>query len=283
MSVLVIGGTGTTGSRVVAGLRAEGASVLVGTRSPREPGHVRFDWHDPTTHTTAGVDAVYLVAPIGVAEPGELVRGFLEAADVRRAVLLSSSAVPDSASGMGALAPIVRESVPEWAVLRPSWFMQNFVGDHPVADGIRERGEIVTATGDGRVAFVDAADIAAVAVRALLDPSPHNTDHTVTGPEALTYADAAAIISEATGNPVRHVRISTSAMADRFTATGMPADFAAMLAGLDEDISRGTQERTTNAVEEITGHPARSFAEFIKAHLQNRSLRACDIRSRSCH
>jgi hypothetical protein len=82
--------------------------------------------------------------------------------------------------------------------LRPSWFMQNFTGDHPVAGGVRA-GELVTATGDGRLGFVDAADIAAVAVRALTDPVAHDTDHVLTGPEALSYADAAAVVTRHTG------------------------------------------------------------------------------------
>ncbi|SEO53957.1 hypothetical protein [Amycolatopsis saalfeldensis] len=65
---------------------------------------------------------------------------------------------------------------PGWAVLRPSWFMQTFTGDHLVARTVRD-GEIVTATGDARVGFVDATDFAAVAVRALTDAEPHNTEH----------------------------------------------------------------------------------------------------------
>ena len=85
---------------------------------------------------------------------------------------------------------MVRSTMPEWTVLRPSWFMQNFTGDHLVAQGVRD-GEIVTATGDGRVAFVDAADIAAVAGRALIDDEPHNAEYILTGPDALSYEDAA--------------------------------------------------------------------------------------------
>jgi uncharacterized protein YbjT (DUF2867 family) len=151
-------------------------------------------------------------------------------------------------------------------VLRPSWFMQNFTGGHPVAAGIRERGEIVTATGPGRVAFVDAADIAAVAARALLDPVPHNTDHLITGPEALSYADAAAIIADTTGLTVRHRAVSTAEMTARLAATGLPPEYAAMLAGLDENIRNGAEDRVTSTVPDVTGRPARSFAEFISAH-----------------
>jgi uncharacterized protein YbjT (DUF2867 family) len=270
-TVLVIGGTGTTGSRLAALLREQPVAVRVGTRKPGDGGQVRFDWGVPATHSSAvaGADRVYLIPPVGVVEPAPLVEKFLAEAvraGVRRVVLLSSSAVPDSAAGLGALPALVRATVPEWAVLRPSWFMQNFAGQHPVAVGIRERGEIVTATGQGRVGFVDAADIAAVAARALLDPVPHNTDHLVTGPEALSYTDVAAIISETTGRVVTHRTVSTAEMTARFVGTGMPPEYAALLAGLDADIRHGAEDRVAPTVRNLTGRPARSFRDFVSAN-----------------
>ncbi|MEU0880203.1 ergot alkaloid biosynthesis protein [Lentzea sp. NPDC005914] len=259
MNTLIVGGTGTTGSRLAKLL----PDARVGTRKPVRDGHVRFDWDVPATFDSAleGVGRVYLIPPVGVADPAPVVESFLaRARQVRRVVLLSSSAVPEGATGMGALPALVR-TMPEWAVLRPSWFMQNFTGDHPVAAGVRD-GEIVTGTGDGRVGFVDAADIAAVAARALTDPLPHNTDHLITGPEALSYADAAAILTEVTGKPVRHRSVSTEEMTERF-AVGLPREFAAVLARLDEDIRGGAEDRVTTTVEDVTGRPARSFREFL--------------------
>jgi uncharacterized protein YbjT (DUF2867 family) len=260
MNTLVIGGTGTTGSRLASLL----PGARIGTRKPVLPDHVRFDWDVPATFegALAGIDHVYLIPPIGVVDPVPVVESLLARARlVRRVVLLSSSAVPESATGMGALPALVR-TLPEWAVLRPSWFMQNFIGDHPLAAGVRA-GEIVTATGAGRVGFVDADDIAAVAARALTDPLPHNTDHIITGPEALSYADAAAIITEVTGKPVRHRSISTAEMTERI-AEGLPRDFAALLAGLDEDIRGGAEDRVTTTVQDVTGRPAGSFRDFVR-------------------
>ncbi|WP_072481937.1 NmrA family NAD(P)-binding protein [Amycolatopsis australiensis] len=269
--VLVIGGTGTTGGRVVAGLRANGVTARAATRKPGEPGQVRFDWTDRATHADAvrGCSAVYLLAPVGEADPARLVEPFLRdalAAGVRRVVLLGSSAVTAETPGLGGLSRLVR-AAPEWAVLRPSWFMQNFTGAHPVAQGVRD-GEIVTATGDGRVAFVDAGDIAAVAVRALTDPEPHNTEHVLTGPSALSYAEAASVVSARLGRPVRHRAVSTAELTARLAASGMPADFAAVLAALDEDIRRGAEDRVTPAVEQVTGRPARAFATFVEEEIR---------------
>lgn len=269
--VLVLGGTGTTGRRVVAGLREAGFAARAATRKPAEQGQVRFDWADRSTHAGAlhGVSAVYLLAPLGEAEPAALVEPFLaEAVDlgVRRVVLLSSSAVTEDTPGLGALQRLVR-AVPEWAVLRPSWFMQNFTGEHLVAQGVRD-GEIVTATGDARVAFVDAGDIAAVAVRALTDPEAHNTEHVLTGPSALSYAEAASIVAARTGRPVRHRAVSTAEFADHVTASGIPAEFARVLAALDEDIRRGAEDRVTTVVEQVTGRPARSFETFAQEEIR---------------
>jgi len=270
--VLVIGATGTTGSRVLAGLRERGVSARAANRAPAGPGQVRFDWTDRGSHADAvrGVSAVYLLAPIGEADPLPLVQPFLAdalAAGVRRVVLLSSSAVAEGAAGLGELHHLVRTSVPEWTVLRPSWFMQNFTGAHLVAQGVRD-GEIVTATGDARVAFVDAADIAAVAVHALTDEEPHNAEHVLTGPEALSYAEAAEIIAAHTGRAIRHRAVGTAEFADLVTGAGIPAAFADMLAALDEDVRGGAEDRVTDTVERVTGFPARSFRTFTKKEIR---------------
>ncbi|RZS39215.1 uncharacterized protein YbjT (DUF2867 family) [Herbihabitans rhizosphaerae] len=267
--VLVIGATGTTGSRVATGLAERGVSTRRATRTPRAPGQVRFEWTDPGTHRPAltGVDAVYLIAPIGVADPVPLVEPLLHEAvesGVRRVVLLGFSALNEETPGWGALPGLVRTVSPEWTVLRPSWFMNNFTGDHPVADGVRA-GEIVTATGSGRIGFVDAGDIAAVAVRALTDERPHDTDHLITGPRALGYDEAAAIITEVTGRPVAHRAVEARELVARLS--DYPPEYAAFLAGLDVAIADGAEDRVTDTVARVTGRPARDFRAFVSTEL----------------
>lgn len=268
--ILLTGGTGTTGSRLERFMRNRGAPVRVASRQAVGRDAARFDWADPATHAAAldGVDRISLVAPPGVADPLPMVEPFVRRAverGVRRVVLLSSSAVPQGAAGLGELHRLVAETAPEWAVLQPSWFMQNFTGAHPVADGIRNHGEIVTATGAGRIAFVDAADIAAVAGHALLDATPHNTAHVITGPEPLSYAEAATIIAAVAGRPVRHLDVDVATLARHLTAAGYPPEFAAALAALDEGIRHGAEDRTTDSVLRITGRPPTSFHTFAAA------------------
>ena len=170
---------------------------------------MRFDWHDATTHRDAldGVERMYLIAPPGDPDPEAAMRPFLELAltsGVRRAVLLKQFPDPPWRNGTRPGACLHGRVVPEWTVLRPSWFMQNFAGRHPRADAIRASGVITSATGTGRVGFIDAGDIAAVAVRALLDETPLNSDVILTGPAALSYDDVAAILGRASGREIAH-------------------------------------------------------------------------------
>ncbi|MER6194211.1 NAD(P)H-binding protein [Streptomyces cyaneofuscatus] len=274
-AALVIGATGTTGSRVVAGLVAAGVRVRGASRrgvAVQRAGAgvdadvevVRFDWGDADSYGGAlggGVDRVYLVPPPGAADPAAVMLPFLRRAraeGVRRAVLLSSSAIPAGGPAVGQVHAALPGIFDEWAVLRPSWFMQNFTGDHLHARTLRAEGVIRTATGEGRVGFVDAEDIAAVAVRALVDERAPNADLVITGPQALSYGDIAAVLTEVTGRTVVHQRLTREEMAERLAAE-MPAAFAGMLADMDRAIAGGAEDRTTGTVERITGRPPHDF------------------------
>jgi uncharacterized protein YbjT (DUF2867 family)/ketosteroid isomerase-like protein len=274
-TVLVTGATGNTGSRVVRRLVALGHPVRAASRGAVDQGDgataVRFDWDDPSTHDDAlrGADLLYLVPPTGAYDPAAVMMPFLKrasAAGVRRAVLLSSSAIPAGGPGAGQVHQAVADTFGEWAVLRPSWFMQNFTDRHPHADTIRSEDSILTATGEGRVGFVDADDIAAVAVHALLDATAPNTDLIITGPQALSYGEIAATVARITGRAVHHTPIPYERMRERLAAAGIPAEFAALLAGMDRSIADGAEDRTTGTVEAITGRPPRSFAAYAAAH-----------------
>ncbi|MFI0785247.1 NAD-dependent epimerase/dehydratase family protein [Streptomyces lydicus] len=270
-TVLVTGATGTTGSRVVARLAALGHPVRAAARRPDGARAVPFDWYDPATHPGAlhGADRLYLVPPPGDPDPAAVMLPFLErarAAGARRAVLLSSSALPAGGPGVGRVHAALPGLFDAWTVLRPSWFMQNFTGGHPHARDIRERSVLTTATGSGRVGFVDADDIAAVAVRALTaEPALPAGDLVLTGPQALSYDEVAAVVSEVSGRPVRHRAIGHGELRDRLAA-GMPAEFAALLAGLDRAIAGGAEDRVTDTVQRLTGRPPRAFRTHAQAH-----------------
>ncbi|MFE6176883.1 NmrA family NAD(P)-binding protein [Streptomyces sp. NPDC056464] len=274
-TTLVIGATGTTGRRVTAGLVAEGHRVKAAGRSatPMEGAEaVLFDWNEPATWDEAldGVDRAYLIPPIGSSDPAAVMLPFLRKArarGVRRAVLLSSSAIPAGGPAVGQVHEALPGLFEEWAVLRPSWFMQNFTGLTLHARSIRDEGAILTASGDGRVAFIDAEDIAAVAVRALTDGQAPDTDLILTGPQTLSYDDVAAIITEITGRPVVHKRLTFEELRDRWAAE-IPLEFATMLAGMDRAIADGAEDRTSDTVERLTGRPPGTFRAFVEREVR---------------
>ncbi|MFF4102783.1 NmrA family NAD(P)-binding protein [Streptomyces sp. NPDC001903] len=270
-ATLVIGATGTTGRRVTAGLVAEGHRVKAAGRraTPMEGAEaVRFDWNEPATWDEAldAVDRVYLVPPIGSSDPVKVMLPFLRqarAAGVHRAVLLSSSAIPAGGPAVGQVHEALPGLFEQWAVLRPSWFMQNFAASTPHAHSIRDEGAIMSASEDGRVGFIDAEDIAAVAVRALTDDQAPNTELILTGPQTLSYTDVAAIITEVTGHPVVHRQLTFEQLRDRWAAE-IPLEFATMLAGMDRAIAAGAEDRTSDTVERLTGRPPGTFRAFIE-------------------
>jgi uncharacterized protein YbjT (DUF2867 family) len=270
--ILITGATGTTGSRVAALLRARGADIRTASRRPGPAGgtgeHVFFDWNDPATYPAAlaGAKGVYLLRPPrAAADAIPLIKRFLAVArraGVRRIVLLHSMVT--GPAGMPEIPRAVTGAVPEWAILQPSWFMQNFTGSHPTAVALRERGEIATATGNGRVGFIDVGDIAAAAAETLLTPEPPNTSYVLTGPETLSYSGIAAIISEVTGRTIRHIDLTPGQLTARWAAVGLPENLARAAADLDLAISRGDYDYTTPTVKDLTGQPPRSFRDFAQ-------------------
>ncbi|APU17426.1 MULTISPECIES: nuclear transport factor 2 family protein [Actinoalloteichus] len=274
--VLVTGASGTTGSRVAARLAARGLEVISANRAGIGPAGTvgtRFDWHDASTHPDAlvGVDRMYLVAPGDDGDPQAVMLPFLKLArdaGVRRVVLLSTSVVAAGGPGPGIVHEAVAEIFDEWAVLRPSWFMQNVLGDHVHAQSIRADSVITTAAGNGRVGFIDADDIARVGVEALLSPTPLNTDLILTGPAALSYDDVAAILTEVSGLPITHVTDDADKLRVRFEAVGVNPMIATFLAQLDVAIAGGIEDRTTDTVLRVTGTAPRSFREFAAAEFR---------------
>lgn len=270
-TILVTGGTGTTGRRISAQLAARGLCYRAATRRPKTENDIRFDWADETTWAAAldGVARIYLVAPTGVSEPLPVMIPFLELAirtGVKRFVLLSASSLEPGGPMMGMVHSWLRDRAPEWVVLRPTWFMQNFSEQQHLGP-IRDEGAIYTATDGGRIGFIDAEDIATVAVEALSQPEFASGDIILTGPAAISYDDVAKTLSDVLDHPVQHHHLSVAELAARHVdCSDLPQSYADTLAAMDASIASGSEDRVTDAVALIVGRPARSLADFIVAN-----------------
>ncbi len=269
-TVLVTGATGKTGSALVRILREMGVSVRAATREPRTVGDISFDWRDASTFEAAidGVDGVYLVAPTDTTEPFAIMQPLLEMASLhRRLILLSSSLLPKGGAMMGEVHAWLADNSEDYAVLRPSWFMQNFLTQQ--LSGIRRDGAIFSATRDGRVAFIDAEDIAAVATAMLTRSARLGGEEPIlTGPRTLSYDEVARSIAEASGRTVRHIRLNVTELAARIEGNGLPPAYASTLASLDDEIAKGAEDRVTDKVERWTNRRPNDFRSFLAAHAE---------------
>jgi uncharacterized protein YbjT (DUF2867 family) len=262
--ILVLGATGKTGSRVAKRLLSRGLPVRTAARSGAG---VHFDWDDPQTYAPAlhGVQRVYLVGPVMRTDFAGQVSAFLdqaEAAGARHVTYLSAygtdSAPPGTAMRSVELDLLARPGLTH-AILRPAWFMQNFSETFlKPADGA-----IVVPAGDGAEAFVDADDIAAAASAALADPAAHaGAQYALTGPEALTIAEAAKIIGDVSGQAVRYIDPDRSEWVAAAVTGGIPAEYGAVLRILTETVASGHGSRPNSDVEKATGAVPVSFADF---------------------
>ncbi|MEJ3749525.1 NAD(P)H-binding protein [Actinomycetes bacterium KLBMP 9797] len=261
MTYLVIGGTGKTGRRVVDRLTVRGLPVRIGSRSGEPP----FDWNaDPESWAPLmdGVTAAYITYYPDLAFPGaaESIRAFARLATqagVRRLVLLSGRGEEEAeVSEQG-----VRESGTEWTVVRSTWFAQDF-SEHfllpPVLSGV------IALPTDVPEPFVDLEDVADVAVAALTEDGHHGATYELTGPRLVTFTEAAALISAASGRPVRFEHVTPDECTARMVAHGVPPEEAAALTDLFSRILDGRNAHTTDDVKRVTGRPARDFADFVR-------------------
>lgn len=265
--VLVTGATGKTGRSLIGLLEGEGIAWRAASRT----GSPAFDWTDPATWAPAldGVTAIYLVAPGGVDDPYSKMIAFLELArsTPRRLVFLGMASLGAGGPAHGQVHQWLVDHSDDWAVLSPSAFMQNF-SEGPYLASIRAEGAVYSNTGQGRVPFISADDIALAALAALTAPEPLNRDFLITGAESMTYDRVAEILTEVCGRPIRHVAISTETLAAQFVARGAAPQTAMFLAYGYQTIAMGAQDRVSDDFTALTGRRTVSFEAFARANAE---------------
>jgi uncharacterized protein YbjT (DUF2867 family) len=261
-TTLVLGGTGKTGRRIAQRLRAAGRPVRVGTPSATPP----FDWTDEATWPAAldGVGSVYVTYYPDLAIPGAAaaVGAFATlavATGVRRQVLLSGRGEEGGLRGEQAL----QQSGADWTIVRSAFMAQNF-NESFFLEPVRA-GEVAFPAGEDLAEpFIDADDIADVAVAALTDERHVGQLYEVTGPRLLSWAEAVAEIARAAGHPIRYVPVSLEDYAALLIENQVPAEVVKMLTDVFTEVLDGHNAYLTDGVQRALGRPPRDFADYAR-------------------
>ncbi|MBS0517519.1 MAG: SDR family oxidoreductase [Proteobacteria bacterium] len=270
--ILVLGATGTIGAPLVAALVAGGQQVRAASRQAASmPGAepVHFDYADPSTIAPAfeGVDRVFVLVPAGTLDIVGLVRPVLQEAARRKVkvVLLSvlGADADDNIPYRQLELSLERGAVP-FVILRPNWFADNF---HTFWRAGVSRGVIAVPAADGKSSFIDARDIAASAAAALASDRFDGKAFNLTGPQALSYAEAAAILSRALGREIVYTAVDDRTFIDGLVAAGLAPDYAAFLASIFHPVREGWTAGVTGDVQALTGRLPRPLEVYAADHV----------------
>src|ERR687896_2086831 len=262
---LVLGGTGKTGRRVAERLAERGLLVRIGSRSAEPP----FDWEIPDTWASAldGVSAAYVSYYPDVAIPGapEAVRAFTELAvqsGTRRLVLLSGRGEEEAQSAEQALREVGDEAGVEWTIVRCAWFMQNFDENYLLEPILA--GEVALPSGNVPEPFVDADDIADVAVAALTEDGHAGEVYELTGPRLLTMEEAVGEIAKATEREIRFVPVSLEEYESMLAEADVPPEVVSALTYLFGEVLDGRNAYLADGVRRPLGREPKDFADYAR-------------------
>ncbi|HVW03892.1 MAG TPA: SDR family oxidoreductase [Vicinamibacterales bacterium] len=269
--ILVLGATGHVGTPLVSQLVAGGLVVKAASRhaTPTTGAEaVRFDYADASTFDAAlaGVSRVFVVAPGGTVDPRPVLTPFLTRAIERRVGIVLQTVFgvdADESIPYRQVELALERSGAPFVILRPNWFADNF---HTAWLAGIQHGVIAVPAGDGKSSFIDVRDVASSAAAALASDRFDGKAFNLTGPAALSYGDAAAILSRVSGRAIRYTPIDDEAFVSMLTGAGVPADYARFLASIFAPVREGWTAAVTDAVRTLTGRTPRSLEQYAKDH-----------------
>lgn len=279
-TILVTGATGAVGHEIIKQLAMQDVNVRAGVHSiikgenlKRLPDVevVEIDFRKPESLHAAftHVDRLMLITPLSE-DQLEMARNLVDEAkkqQVKHIVKLSAlGAGAERGIKLGRwhreIEQYIEESGIPYTFLRAASFMQNLVNYN--ADSINREGKFYLPVGDGKVSYIDTRDIAAVAVEALTTDGHEGKIYVLTGPEALSHSEMAAMLSEKTGKEINFVDIPEETARQAMLSQHMPEQIADAMLELYAAQKAGKSSMVTNTVQEITGRPPHTFQQFAK-------------------
>lgn len=266
--ILVLGATGNIGRATVAALVAKGEAVVAASRQATPVAGAearRVDMADPDSMAAAlaDIDRLFVLAPTGTLDVVGLIGPVIDLAAARKIKLVLMTALgvdADDAIPYRQLELKLEKAGIPFAILRPNWFSDNFASYW--REGVRH-GVIAVPAGEGRTSFIDTRDIGESAAALLTNPAFEGKPYQLTGPEALTYGEAAAALSQALGKTIRYQATSDADFIAMLTGAGVHPDYAGFLAAIFHPVREGHAALISGDVERLTGHAPRTLATWI--------------------
>jgi uncharacterized protein YbjT (DUF2867 family) len=277
-TILVIGATGNIGKVLTNLLAKNGQKVRVTIRPASQIEQLKelgvelyqADLLDLSSLKKAmnGIEKVFFATPF-VSNMVELSRNIIQAAKetgVKHLVKISGAGAELEAITMAKWHRTIEKEIEQsgitYTFLRPNSFMQNIVNYS--AHTIRDHGAFYLPIGEGKIALVDARDVAKVAYQVLTEKGHENKGYYISGPAAISCHDLAEILSSVTSKPIKYVDVPTERARQSMLEAGMPTEIVGALLELYHINKLGYTKEVSNTVEEITGQKAISFETFAK-------------------
>ena len=261
-NILVIGGKGKTGRKVVQRLVDLGQEVRIGSRTENPS----FDWERPETWKAAleGMDKVYITFQPDLAIPGaaKTIAGLVAEAkqqNVKKLVLLSGK----GESGAEECEQVVIDSGLDYTIVRASWFNQNF-SESFFLDPILA-GHVALPQAQVKVPYVDTDDIADVAVEVLLNDKHNARIYELTGPSLWTFKEVVEEIAKAAGRTISFVEVSLPEYVKMLEEHGVPSDFIWLINLLfTEVLGNEANQRVSQDIEKVLGRKPIDFSDYVR-------------------
>ena len=259
---LILGGTGKTGSRIAKRLQERGETVRLGSRSANPA----FSWEDPSKWEAVLEDITHLyityqpdLAVPGAYEAVSTLVKLAKEAGVKKIVLLSGKGETEAQRCEG----IVRDSGIDYTIIQCNWFSQNW-SESFLMEPVLE-GHVALPMSDSKIPFVDAEDIADVAVEVFLNPKHNGNTYELTGPKGYTFKEAVATIAAATGRDIGFTPGSREAYKEVMQQMGLPETYVWLITYLfTEVIGNPDNSIITQDIENIIGRPAKDFKQYAE-------------------